>query len=86
MSTKLCVDTESLSSGATHVSERSLVVILCLMHADAISSCHLQVRTQAELLKAVTGGRGKHITFGDDGAVRDERERLVGWELPRGGE
>ena len=66
--------------------ERSLVVILCLMHADAMSSCHLQVRTQAELLKAVTGGRGKHITFGDDGAVRDERERLVGWELPRGGE
>eukprot|EP00035_Acanthoeca_spectabilis_P019440 m.423369 g.423369 ORF g.423369 m.423369 type:complete len:769 (+) comp16855_c0_seq4:96-2402(+) len=38
-----------------------------------------QVKTRADVLRQ-TAGPGKHLTFGEDGTIRDERERLVGWE------
>eukprot|EP00038_Savillea_parva_P008366 m.176464 g.176464 ORF g.176464 m.176464 type:complete len:764 (-) comp14177_c0_seq1:181-2472(-) len=38
-----------------------------------------QIKTRADVLRQTTG-KGKHISFRDDGTVRDERERLVGWE------
>jgi len=40
-----------------------------------------RAKTRADVLRQTTGV-GKHYTFAEDGTMRDERERLVGWEAP----